>query len=359
MSSPSTTVQGQAVTFDKYGGPLKLSPLQLKALEENEILVRVHAASVNPIDFKRAAGMTKMFITDTLPNAKVCFDVAGVVVQSTSPKFKAGDRIVARSKESGTMADYCVVTEDVTVHLPEAVSFVDAAAVPLAGQTALQAFQLGGFKEGQSVLISGGAGGVGTYALQLAKHVFKASRVVTSCSGKKIDYCKSLGADECLDYTTSKYSSLQSGGKFDFIFDTVGTAQEMCSAKLIKPGGKIVSIASIPDSGIFTRAGMPSGVVLRGALHVLSTRLRWTASPGEYLGLFLRPNAKDLGDLVGYLEDGRLRSPIETVYQGLDKAPEAFDKLKQGRVQGKLVVCPVQAPPAVGEEEPSEVLQTA
>jgi alcohol dehydrogenase len=324
------------VTFAKYGAPLEVTPLKLRELKPRQILIKVYASSLNPIDFKRKHGATKMLIKDEFP-AGVCFDVSGLVekVGSEITDYSVGQRVCARSRHSGTLADFCIVDEDVTSHLPDNVSFVDAAALPLAGQTALQSLRQGGLKEGETVFISGGAGGVGTYAVQLAKHVFKAGKVVTTCSASKMDFCKSLGADECIDYT--KGNPYHSATPYDVVFDTVGDARKM-GGSLIKPGKFVISVASTPDAGGFDRINMPLPFVLRGILSVISLREKWGASPGIYRYVFLLPNAKDLTELVGYLSEGKIKSVIDSVFTGLDASKEAFERIETNRAKGKVVV---------------------
>ena len=327
----------KAVTFAKYGAPLEITPLKLGELHPKQLLIKVFASSLNPVDYKRRDGMTRMIIKDEFP-AMICFDVAGVVekIGAEVQNFKVGQRICARSLKSGALADFCIVDEDVTAHIPDSVNFIEAAALPLAGLTALQSLRQGNLKKGDTIFISGGAGGVGTYAIQLAKHVFQASKVVTTCSAAKADFCQSLGADVCIDYTkVDPYSAAH--GPFDMCFDTVGDARKM-GGSLIKHGGHVVSVAAIPDPGAFDRIGRDTPFFLRAALAVASIRERWGASPGKYFYVLLQPNAKDLTELVGYMQQGKLKSMIDSVFEGIDKSTEAFNRLETGRAKGKVVV---------------------
>jgi len=326
------------VTFAKYGAPLVLSAFKSPELMPKQLLIKVYSVSLNPIDYKRLKGHTTMLIKDHFP-AGVCFDVAGVVekVGADLTNFAVGQRVCARSKVSGVLADYCVLDESVTSAMPDNVSFNDAAALPLAGQTALQSLRTANLKEGETVLISGGAGGVGSYAVQLAKHVFKASKVVTTCSGGKVEFCKSLGADECIDYTKGDPFDAQKLGAFDVVFDTTGEARHM-GGGLIKPGRLIVSVAAMPDPGSFERADLPIGFFLKSMLSLVSIRERWNASPGIYNYVLLKANSKDLTELVGYLSEGKIRSCIDSVFDGLEKASDAFAKIESGRAKGKVIV---------------------
>jgi len=330
--------QGKAVTFAKYGAPLEVTPLALRELRPKQLVVKVYSVSLNPVDFKRHQGKTKLLIKDEFPSG-ICYDVAGVVekIGSEVTTFTVGQRVCARSRFAGTLADYCIVDTAVTAAIPESISFHDAAALPLAGQTALQSLRLGELKEGETVLISGGAGGVGTYAIQLAKHVFKASRVVTTCSGAKADFCKSLGADECIDYTKGDPFDTSKLGAFDVVFDTTGEARRM-GGGLIKPGRTIVSVASLPEPAAFDRANKPAPFFLRVVLSLATLPIRWGASPGVYKHCLLVANDKDLTELVGYISAGKIRSCIDSVFEGLEKSQEAFTRIETGRAKGKVIV---------------------
>ena len=171
----------RAVVFTKYGGPLTVQEVKLPQLKPKQILIKVYSASLNPIDYKRRDGKTRMVIKDKFP-ALICFDAAGIVekVGTEVSAFKVGDRIAARCRRSGALAEFCIADEDVCAKMPDNVTYNDGAGIPLAGQTAYQSLLRGGLKEGDSIFISGGAGGVGVFAVQLAKKVFKASRVVTT-----------------------------------------------------------------------------------------------------------------------------------------------------------------------------------
>jgi NADPH:quinone reductase-like Zn-dependent oxidoreductase len=333
---PKTT---RALTFAKYNAPLEVTEIPLREVKPNQVLCKVYSASLNPVDYKRWEGKTKLLMKDEFP-APICFDVAGIVMKvgSEVTEFKVGQRICARSRHSGTLAEYCVFDHDVAAALPDEISFHDAAALPLAGMTALQSLRRGGIAEGQSVFITGGAGGVGTYAIQLAKHVFKASKVVTTCSAAKAELCSSLGADVCVDYTKQDAYAPEShhGEKYDVIFDTVGDARKV--GKLIKPGKHVISVASMPTNSAFDEIGKPLPFFLRPIISLISLRESWSISPGLYHYLLLLPNSKDLNELVGYMKEGKIRSIIDTVFEGLAKGPEAFERIMTGRAKGKVVV---------------------
>jgi len=327
----------RAVTFAKYKGPLQYGPLKLAELKPNQLLIKTYSVSTNPIDFKRWDGALKMIVKEKFPTG-ICFDVAGVVekVGDQVKGYSVGERVLARLRQSGALADYCIADDSVTTHLPDNVSFDEGAALPLAGQTALQALRAGNLKEGQSILISGGAGGVGTYALQLAKFVFKAGRVVTTCSGGKIEFCKALGADECLDYTKGNPFDPKIG-TFDVILDTAGETLKM-GGPLIKDGSRVVTVSNLPDPAAFARANIKLNFFVKAFLKFATSKFRKAAAPGVYYPVFLNPNSKDLEELVGYLSEGKVKSIIDSVFEGLDKGGEALDRMRSGRAKGKIIV---------------------
>ena len=334
-----SNMESKAVTFAKYNAPLEVTTINLpEELKPNKILIKVYSSSFNPLDYKRHEGKTKILIKDTFP-AGICYDVAGEIVKvgSEVKNFTVGQRVCARSKAPGTLAEFCIVDDFVTAALPDNLSFVDGAALPLAGQTALQSLRAGNLKAGDSIFISGGAGGVGTYAIQLAKHVFGASRVVVTCSGAKIEFCKSLGADECIDYTkVNPYT--QKLGKFDMMFDTVGEAKKM-GGEMIKPGGFVISVGAMPDPDSFKEStGKDVGFFLKLIFRFMSSSERSAAHPGKYRYVWLNPNSKDLEELVGYLSEKKIVSCVDQVFEGLESAKEAFDRIKTGRAKGKVIV---------------------
>jgi len=327
----------KAVIFTKYGGPLSVGELKLPALKPKQILIKVSAASLNPVDYKRRDGGLKMLMKEHFP-AAICFDCSGVVEQigSEISKFAVGDRVCVRLRQSGSLAEYCIADEDVTAKMPDGVSFIDGAALPLAALTAYQCLLRGGLKEGESVFIAGGSGGVGNFAVQLAKHVFKAGRVVTTCSGGKADFCRGLGADEIVDYTKGNpYKAAQ--GPFDLVLDTVGDAAQM-GGRLIKPGRFVVSIAALPDTEGFDRVGMPIPGLLRPVLAVGAMWNKWKTSPGVYSYVWMEPNAEHLQKLVNLVGDGTIKVNIDSTFEGMEKASDAFAKLESGHAKGKVVI---------------------
>ena len=219
--------------------------------------------------------------------------------------------------------------------MPENLTFEQAAGIPLAGMTALQALRAAGIKKGDSVFISGGAGGVGTFAIQLAKVYFEASKVTVTCSGAKAELCKSLGADEIVDYTKLPKGKAFEGmdRQFDVVFDTTGEAASMM--QLAKKGTTVVSVAKLdsrlaPNANIFIRwvLDFTARDAHRNARANGVTFLFWRLS-------LLREDLALLGELVA---QGKMRTVIDSTFKGLEEHKKAFERAEQGRPAGKVVI---------------------
>ncbi|KAH7532524.1 2-methylene-furan-3-one reductase [Ziziphus jujuba] len=318
MAEPIIPSVHKAWIYQEYGKSsdvLKLDEnFPVPQVKEDEVLIKVVAASVNPVDFKRMLGSFKD--KDTPFPVVPGHDVAGVVVKVGSKvnKFKVGDEVYGdiaekaldEPKQFGTLAEYTAVQEKVLALKPNNLSFVEAASIPLAIETAYEGFERAQLSAGKSVLILGGAGGVGTLAIQLAKHVFGASRVAATASTTKLDLLRSLGADLAIDYTKEKYEELPE--KFDVVFDAVGEGER--PVKAAKEGGKIVSIwfPIAPPTELFI---------------VTST------------GTFLEK-------LKPYLASGKVKPVLDpkTPFP-FSKTVEALSYLETSRAIGKIVVYPI------------------
>ena len=245
------------------------------------------------------------------------------------------------------MAQYCVADTSNVVLKPENLTFEEAASIPLVGLTALQVLKASGLKEGDSIFISGGAGGVGTMAIQLAKHVFKARLVVTTASnGEKEKLCKSLGADVVVDYKTTKFEEVYGGvnaEKFDVCFDT--TAESLKMAAIVKDGGYIVTIAGMATLEELRRIG--------GTAWILKLFVKRRVKRKEYKAaqsknadwdyLFLSPSQDDLSTLAGHLQSGLIKPVLDGVWDFHSEDSEegwqgAFNRSFSGRAKGKCVV---------------------
>ncbi|ONI19550.1 LOW QUALITY PROTEIN: hypothetical protein PRUPE_3G284600 [Prunus persica] len=304
-STDSTPSVNKAWVYSEYGKSadvLKLDPnVPVPEIKEDQVLIKVVAAALNPIDYKRMFGYIKA--TDSPLPTVPGYDVAGVVVKvgSQVTKFKVGDEVygdlnekAAQPKKFGSLAEYTAAEERVLALKPKNLSFVEAASLPLAIETAYEGLERTEFSAGKSILVLGGAGG-------LAKHVFGASKVAATASTRKLELLRSLGADLAVDYTKEKFEELPE--KFDVVYDTVGESDR--AVKAVKEGGKVVTIVSGP-------AAPP-------AVHFVLT------STGTVLEK-LKP----------YLEGGKVKPVLDpTSPYPFSKTVEAFAYLETSRATGK------------------------
>jgi NADPH:quinone reductase-like Zn-dependent oxidoreductase len=330
----------QAYVLKRYGGPegAQLMDVTAPTPRPRDILVEVRAAGLNPVDFKFRQGKLRAIIRAKLPFV-LGNELAGEVIAigSDVKGFHVGDRVFARlvKNRAGAFAEQASVDEDVAAHMPPALDFVTAAALPLAGVTALQALRDElGVKPGQKVFISGGAGGVGTFAIQIAKWL--GAHVTTTASSRGEALVRSLGCDEVIDYTVQDISTVQD--RFDAGFDLIGgnTLEQMF--EIMKPGTKIVSISAVPEpqSAIKDLGGRRA---LSAMFWLISYGIRSRARRAgiDYRYLFMRPNGSDLALLAELIEQGNLKVIVDKTYP-FAKISEALAYVESGKAKGKVVV---------------------
>ncbi|KAK9925286.1 hypothetical protein M0R45_033614 [Rubus argutus] len=317
-SSDSIPSVNGAWVYSEYGKTadvLKFDPtVAVPEVKEDQVLIKVVAASLNPVDFKRALGYFKD--NDAPLPIVPGFDVAGVVVKigSQVQKFKVGDEVYGEITEKawenpkrfGTLAEYTAAEERVLALKPKNLNFIEAASLPLAIETAYEGLERAELSAGKSILVLGGAGGVGTHVIQLAKHVFDASKVAATASTKKLDLLRSLGADLAIDYTRENFEDMPE--KYDVVYDTVGQTDK--AVKAVRESGKVVTIV--------------------GPVTPLAIRFKLT-SKGSILEK-LKP----------YLESGKVKPVLDpTGPYPFSKVVEAFGYLESSRATGKVVVYPI------------------
>lgn len=328
----------RAVVAVRYGGPEVLDIVERPepAVGPRDVEIAVRAASLNPLDFKIREGKLKMVLDVKPPIALGC-DVAGVVekVGSDVAKVRVGEEVFVRLEKGrmGGLAEHAVANEDVVAQKPARLSFAEAAAIPLAGLTALQALrEAAGLVAGQRVLVHAGAGGVGHLAIQIGKQL--GLWVATTTSTKNVDFVKSLGADEVIDYTKDRVKDRVKD--LDAVFDTLGGASELEALTLVKRGGVVVGIGGLPDAE-FGREHLPW--FARPAVWLMtSQRRRLAARTGtRFRYLYMRPDGTDLAELGRWVEDGKLRPALHRTFRFND-VRAAFVELERGRARGKIVV---------------------
>lgn len=335
----------KAFQYTKYGGPevAELATVPVPDAPAGGYRIKVHAFSFNPIDFKRRGGIMKAVAPDTFP-VVFGYDASGVVdaVGKGATKFQVGDEVYVRIgrqyPSQGTAAEYTIADEDVVAAKPPTFSHEEAAAVPLAAKTALQMLRKAGMKEGDKVFISGGAGGVGHYAIQLAR-ALGASFVASTASEKKRDLVKELGCDEVVDYKKEKFTEVYSDRRFDVGLDMTGESSEI--AKVVKPGTTVITVVEGVSAETLQDAGLKPNLIVRLFLWFQNRSLYKAveATGAKLYALLLRPNAKDLEEISTYIAAGQFKSIIkDQVFEGIDTAADALKLVESGRATGKVVV---------------------
>jgi NADPH:quinone reductase-like Zn-dependent oxidoreductase len=340
----------KAVCFTAFGKDASALSVQEipKPIVENpdEVLIKVHASALNPIDKIRVAGDMALLLPEAYDTSVVGYDLAGVIEQvgdEAGKTYKVGDEVfvrVNRPMKYGSCAEYTVSCTREIAKKPSNISFAEAASIPLAGLTALQVLRKGGVKEGSKVFIAGGAGGVGSLAIQIAKKMLKASYVCTTASpGVGTEICQKAGADRIIDYRSENFEEVLAGEDFDMAFDTTNEASKM--GTLLKKGGKIISIAGTPSIEAIKQVMPNPSIVIKFFLFLTKNRPALKAAKaaeGSWEYLFLNPNGKDLAEIAGYLEKGDIVPVIDTETESIDDFKKAVDKLWSGRSKGKCVI---------------------
>nr|WP_314260727.1 NADP-dependent oxidoreductase [uncultured Devosia sp.] len=300
----------QAVMIFEYGGTDAVTLVDIERPEprRGEVLVKVHAAGVNPIDWKISDGAGARLGLN-LP-IQLGGEIAGTV-QSLGEgvtSFKVGDPVYGIIP-SGGFSDYALVTATNLAFKPETLDFMTAAAVPLAGLTAWQAmFDVAGLKEGQRLLITGSSGGVGSLAVQLAKA--RGVFVTAVASGRNEAFVRSLGADQFIDYTAQRFEQIAKD--MDVVFDTVGGDTFERAATTVASGGVLVTAVAFPP-------------ISDGEQSTRTLRVQ------------CKPNAAQLTEIAKWVDEGRLKPHVDTILP-IEGIRQALDLSRQGRTRGKIVV---------------------
>ncbi len=307
----------KAIVIEQYGGREQLVEKEMETPkpQNNQVIVEMKATSINPIDWKVREGYMKEHLTFDFPII-LGWDAAGIVkeVGSDVENFKVGDRVFARPATTrlGTYAEYVAVEENLLAHLPENIPFEEAAAVPLAGLTAWQCLvDFANIQEGDKVLVHAGSGGVGHYAIQIAKAL--GAYVATTASGKNKDWVEELGPDRFINYKEEDFTEVLED--FDIVVDTLGGEIQSKSYSILNEGGRLVSIVQPPDEEEAKKHGVKAGFV------------------------FLDPKGEQLAKLADMMVNGQLTSVVghrfDLTEQGLRDAHEVSES---HHAKGKIVI---------------------
>jgi NADPH:quinone reductase-like Zn-dependent oxidoreductase len=327
----------RAFVIEKYKGPLLETDVPEPAMGERDVLVQVQAAGLNVLDEKIRAGEFKQILPYRLPLI-AGNDVAGTVIRVGSKvrAFQAGDEVYARPGQDriGTFAERIAVAESDLALKPASVSMEEAGSLPLVALTAWQALvERGNVQPGQKVLIHAGAGGVGSIAIQLAKHL--GATVATTASAANLDFVRGFGADTVIDYRSQDFEQLLGG--YDLVLDSLGGENLEKSLRVLMPGGKAIGISGPPDPAFAREAGL--NPLLRLAVRVLSARIRRQAKKlgVSYEFLFMRASGDQLRQIAALIDSGVLRPVVGRVFP-FGQTIEAFHGLEKGGIRGKAVM---------------------
>ncbi|MCO7177142.1 NADP-dependent oxidoreductase [Sporolactobacillus kofuensis] len=308
----------KAIVINQYGGADQLHEADVPVPEpkEHQVVVKLAATSINPIDWKLREGYLKQLFDWEFPII-LGWDVAGVIakVGDNVSGWSEGDRVFARPATTphGSYAEYAAVDDHLLVRIPDNISFDEAASIPLAGLTAWQVlFDYGKLQAGEKVLIHAGAGGVGSLAIQFAKA--KGAYVYATASAKNLDFLKSLGADEVIDYQSQNFTEVLNG--IDLVFDTMGGKVQQESFKVLKPGsGKLVSIVGEPDPQL-------------AAQYNVKAQAIW-----------LKENGRQLKEIADLLASGKVKAIVGTTFPFSENGlKQAHELSATGHARGKIVI---------------------
>ncbi|MBH8562676.1 NAD(P)-dependent alcohol dehydrogenase [Nostoc sp. CENA67] len=309
----------KAVVIRRYGPAevLQYEEVEQPKIKPDQLLVKIHASSVNPIDWKTRKGMLGLLTGYQFPKI-LGFDVVGEVVEVGSgvTRFKVGDAVYGSTNfPGGAYAEFAAIPENLLALKPNNLSYQEAATVPLAALTALQALRdLGNIQPGQAVLINGASGGVGIFAVQIAKAI--GAEVTGVSSTKNLDLVKSLGADRVIDYKQQDFA--KDTAQYDIIFDAVGLRSLLDTKKVLKPNG--IYITTLPSPKVVVESVLTSFLPGQKAKFV-----------------FEKPNSQDLNYLKDLIEAGKIRTVIDRTFP-LQELAAAHTYSETGRAAGKIAI---------------------
>jgi alcohol dehydrogenase len=329
----------KAFIMDRYSkkDPMRLGELPEPELRDDDVLIEVYAAGMNLLDSKIKSGEFKLILPYRMPLV-LGHDVAGVVIQvgSRVRQFKAGDEVYSRAPDHriGTFAQFIAVNENDVAPKPKNITMEEAASIPLVGLTAWQALiERAHLKKGQKVFIQAGSGGVGTFAIQLARHI--GATVATTTSSANIDLVKSLGADIVIDYKKDDFEKVLQN--YDVVLHSQDTAALEKSLHVLKPGGTLISISGPPDPAFAKKVGAPWFVSLIVRLLSSGVRKKATRRDLKYSFLFMRANGHQLREITRLIEAGAIHPVMDRVFP-FESTNEALAYVEAGRAKGKVVV---------------------
>ena len=325
--------------LDKYKkkSALRFADVAEPVLRENEVLIQVHAASVNLLDAKIRDGEFKAVLKYKMPLV-LGHDVAGTVVRvgASVSKFKLGDEVYSRPDDLriGTFAEFVAINENSVALKPKSLTMEEAASIPLVGLTAWQALvEIGKLRAGQKVFIQAGSGGVGTIAIQLAKHI--GAYVATTTSGANVEWVKRLGADVVIDYKKDDFETILRD--YDVVLNSQDAKTLEKSLRILRVGGKLVSISGPPTPAFADEINAPW--YLKLIMGALSRNIRNQAKQRgvDFSFLFMKANGQQLREITSLIDAGKIRPVVDRIFP-FAQTNEALAYVESGRAKGKVVI---------------------
>lgn len=328
----------KAYIIKKYTkGALQFADFPIPKVGNNEVLVEVHAAGVNVLDKKIKEGEFKLILPYKMPLI-LGHDVAGIItaIGKDVKKFKVGDEIYSRPADFsiGTFAEYIAINENDVALKPKNLSMVEAASIPLVALTAWQALvEIANLKKGQKVFIQAGSGGVGTIAIQLAKHL--GATVATTASEKSFDLLKNLGADVLIDYKTQDFETILKD--YDIVLNSQDNKTLEKSINIVKSGGKVISISGPPTPEFAKMMNFPWYMRIVLSLISFSIRKKAKKNKVDFYFLFMKANGNQLEKISKLIDADIIKPVIDKVFT-FDQVNDAMDYIESGRAKGKVVI---------------------
>lgn len=330
----------KAIHFKGYGNlesNIILKEIPVPVPNENEVLVQIFAASINPVDYKIVNGAMKLLHRFKLPQT-LGFDLSGKVISVGNKvnNFKIGDEVYGRVGDlhPGTFAEFICTESKYLAYKPTSLSHEEAACIPLVGQTTVQALsKICQAKSGQKILIHAGSGGIGVFAIQYAKYLNMYVAATTSTAN--VAWVKSLGADEVIDYRTQNYLELIKD--YDLVYDTLGGQTKLDSMQIVKSGGKLVSIVGPPDKAFAER--MKLNIFLKFFLMITNLKINRMARKFgvSYYYWLMQSDGNLLAEITKIIESGHINVHIDKTYK-LEETLEALQYVEAGHTKGKVVI---------------------
>ncbi len=329
----------KALQITGYGDAknnLVFSEVEKPTINDNQVLIEIHSASVNPIDYKIIEGLLKRIRKLTFP-CPIGFDVAGIVVErgSNVTNLKVGDEVYSRvpSESPGTFAEYIAVDSDVVCLKPSNLNFSESASLPLVGLTTIQSFDKASLKSGNKVLIHAGSGGIGTFAIQYAKS--KGAYVYTTTSTKNVEWVKELGADRVIDYKTENYLNIVNN--IDIVYETLGGNYTIDAFKVIKNGGKVVSLVGDVDKETARELELNGVFRFMLALKRMKITKQIKHKSAYYKLILMNSNGTQLNEIKKLVEDKLIKPVIDKEFS-FSESIDALLYQKSGKAKGKIII---------------------